>query len=557
MDFIVNKDLKHKRTIEYCRKSTDSEDRQVFSLDDQDNLNQKTSERYSLKIVKKYKESASAKQRGRIFFNEMIGVIEQEKAEVILTWALNRLARNAVDGALLIELMDQKKLFAIVTPGKVYYNSGDDKLLLQIEFGLAKKYSDDLSPTIKRGMHSKAQRGWWPTTPKLGYINVNENGDEPKQTVDPVRFPLLRKAIDLFLTGGYSVNDILTILNEKWGFKTRRTKRQGEKKLSKTRFYEFLKDTYNYGEMVWGEECYKVHDSVPRIVTNDEYWRIQELLGRVGVKRPQKHFDLPFRGLFRCGECGSVWIPYTRPKKLIDGSVKNYCYIRCNHDSASKTCDQKQISFHIVEQSVKEILDSITIPDEFYNWVIKWLKEDHKDESGTQQLVLSNLNKSLESNQKKLNRLLDLHIEGIISKEEYQDKKEELKNERLEIEKEQSSLKARTYDWLDLAERTFNFAKNAKYHFDHGDAETKTAIIRSLGSNFLIKDEKVLIELSKPFFILKENHNSLFKEAETIELNNQSLTITKSDHFEAAFSNWWTYRELNPDFCNANAVFFR
>jgi site-specific DNA recombinase len=125
MDFIVNKDIKGRKTIEYCRKSTESEDRQVFSLDDQHEINKKTAERYDLKVIKVYKESASAKQRGRPLFNEMVTLIEEEKAEIILTWALNRLARNAVDGALLIELMDQNKLFAIVTPGKVYYNSGE------------------------------------------------------------------------------------------------------------------------------------------------------------------------------------------------------------------------------------------------------------------------------------------------------------------------------------------------------------------------------------------------------------------------------------------------
>src|SRR3989344_8304848 len=216
MDFLVNKDIQNKNGIEYCRKSTESEDRQAFSLKDQHDVNLKVAERYGVKVKKSLQESMSAKKRGRPFFNEMVAGVESGKYEVIICWALNRLARNSVDGAMLIELMDNKKLHAILTPGKVYYNSGDDKLLLQIEFGLAKKYSDDLSPTIKRGMHSKAQRGWWPSLPKLGYLNMVTNYEEVKQIADPERFPLLRKAVDCYLTGNYSVEDIVTFLNEDW-----------------------------------------------------------------------------------------------------------------------------------------------------------------------------------------------------------------------------------------------------------------------------------------------------------------------------------------------------
>jgi len=545
MDFIVNKEIAGRKTIEYCRKSTESEDKQIFSLEDQHFVNKKTAERYNLKVIKTFKESASAKKRGRPLFNEMIKMIEERKADVILTWALNRLARNAVDGALLIELMDQGLLFAIVTPGKIYFNSGDDKLLLQIEFGLAKKYSDDLSPTIKRGMHGKAQRGYWPGTLKLGYLNIHEPGEEPKTTHDPERFPLLRKAIDLFLTGNYSVNEILTILNDKWGFRTRKSKKLGGKKLSKSVFYQFLRDPFYYGEFKWGTETYKLHPNIPRLITEDEYWRIQELLERKGVKRPQKYHELPYRGVFKCGECGSIWIPYVRPKKLKNGKIKNYFYIRCNHDPLRHNCHQKQMSLKDLENQISKILEMITIPQEFSDWAIKWLKEEHKDESSNQQLILNNLNSELEKNQAKLNRALDLHLESLISKEEYLKKKEELEKERENIKKELATLNNRTFNWLELVEKTFNFAKNVKFHFDNGDANTKTAIIRTLGSNFFIKDGKVLIELAKPFLILKENHQALENEAKTIELNKKIGTITQNQNFQYQFPTLWRCPELN------------
>jgi hypothetical protein len=40
------------------------------------------------------------------------------------------------------------------------------------------------------------------------------------------------------------------------------------------------------------------------MITEAEYDRVQTLLGRKGNPRPQRHFDFPFTGLIRCGECG-------------------------------------------------------------------------------------------------------------------------------------------------------------------------------------------------------------------------------------------------------------
>lgn len=65
--------------------------------------------------------------------------IEAGKANGILVWHPNRLARNAYDGGLLITLMDEGKLMEIRTPHRIYRNTPDDKFFLQLEFGIAKK----------------------------------------------------------------------------------------------------------------------------------------------------------------------------------------------------------------------------------------------------------------------------------------------------------------------------------------------------------------------------------------------------------------------------------
>ena len=91
----------------YARKSTEAEDRQVASIDDQIREMKKIAQERGFKIVQIFQESQSAKKVGRPIFNSMIERIEKGEAEGIICWKADRLARNMVDGGLLIDILSQ------------------------------------------------------------------------------------------------------------------------------------------------------------------------------------------------------------------------------------------------------------------------------------------------------------------------------------------------------------------------------------------------------------------------------------------------------------------
>src|SRR4051812_5215381 len=86
------------RYIMYCRKSTDSEDRQVQSIPDQKRELEPLVKNNNLKVVKVFGESQSAKHPGRPEFNEMVRMFEKGEADGIICWKMNRLSRNPIDG---------------------------------------------------------------------------------------------------------------------------------------------------------------------------------------------------------------------------------------------------------------------------------------------------------------------------------------------------------------------------------------------------------------------------------------------------------------------------
>ena len=93
--------------IAYYRKSTEAEDRQLLSLDSQEREALSLAEKHNLTITKTFKESMSAKSSGRPLFNEMMKMIQSGKADGIICWKLDRLARNFIDGGLIIDLLQR------------------------------------------------------------------------------------------------------------------------------------------------------------------------------------------------------------------------------------------------------------------------------------------------------------------------------------------------------------------------------------------------------------------------------------------------------------------
>src|SRR3990167_6052094 len=219
----------------YARKSSESEDRQVQSIDDQKNRLKQLASDLSLDIKKIYTEAKSAKKpNNRPVFDEMIERIENGEADGILCWQINRLSRNPIDSGKLSWLLQQGILKSIQTIDRQYLPD-DNVLIFSVESGAANQFILDLSKNTKRGMRGKLERGWQTGIASLGYLNDKEN---KVITKDPERFSLIRKMWDLMLTGHYTPPKILEIVNNEWGFTTRKFKRMGGNPLSRSGIYK-------------------------------------------------------------------------------------------------------------------------------------------------------------------------------------------------------------------------------------------------------------------------------------------------------------------------------
>lgn len=202
------KDLKF---IIYARKSTEGEDRQMASLPDQLDIAKQIVAKNNYKVVKIFQEAASAsKCNNRPKFDQMVRMIEQGKANGIICWQTNRLARNPKENGIIQQLLIEGRLKLIHTNDRVY-RPEDNTIVFGVEASMATQYSIDLSKNVTRGVRSKNKHGHCTGVAPQGYLNKRDNDNQPTIEIDPERFYVLQRIFKLYLTGNYSVPDLLSI----------------------------------------------------------------------------------------------------------------------------------------------------------------------------------------------------------------------------------------------------------------------------------------------------------------------------------------------------------
>ena len=377
--------------LAYCRKSQESEDRQIMSLDSQETELQRLSERDGLEVVKVFKESMSAKEIGRPLFEDMLSIIQKGKARGLLCWKLDRLARNPIDGGKIIWLLQKGIIQEIRTPERVYLPT-DNVLLMYVEFGMANQYSRDLRQNVMRGNKTKLEKGGWPNMAPLGYLNDKANRSI---ILDPERAKYVQKIFELYATGGYSLLEVTNILFEA-GFRTR-----SGKKVSRGYIHNLIKNPFPTGIMEKNGKYYPGNHEP--IISKELFDQANAVLS--GNMRPKKKtHSFHLRGFLKCASCGCM---LTAAKK------KGHDYYYCTNGKGNCEEHKKYLRAEKLDELVAETLTKLQSDPEWVDLAYEAAKIEGNSDNRYFETALLSLQNTLRSNREKQSRFADSYAAEI------------------------------------------------------------------------------------------------------------------------------------------------
>src|SRR3989339_220980 len=458
----------------YTRKSTDSEERQVMSLESQLSELKEFAAKEKFEIVASLSEAQTAKEPGRKVFAEMLDRICAGEAGGILAWHPDRLARNSIDGGKIIYLLDTGKILDLKFPTFWFDSTPQGKFMLNIAFGQSKYYVDNLSENIKRGHRQKLRKGIWPGFAPLGYLN---NSRTKNIDLDNEKSVLVRKCFELYATGDNTLKNIKQFLAD-----TGLDSYKGNV-LSTSCVQRMLKNPFYYGTFRFNGELYE--GSHEPIISKKLFDSVQQVMNNRGKKKRKRKHEFAFSGLMKCGNCDCL---ITAEKQ------KGHHYYRCT--KKKQKCEEKYLREENLVEQMKGIIQKVSLPD---NWANNMLAEIDKEKEQAREetkVFVQNLQTKKEEIEAKAENLLDLFIGGKgIEPEEYQAKKSKLLNEKRDILGKIRDFEQKGNNWLEPMKEMILASSQAKILLSQSDNQEIRAFLKNIGSKLILKDKKIQFSL--------------------------------------------------------------
>ncbi|MCX6757608.1 MAG: recombinase family protein [Candidatus Nomurabacteria bacterium] len=494
----------------YNRKSSESEDKQMLSIDSQTDEAKRISEYYKLSpFVEVFKESKSAKTASiRPEFSRMMSMIKKGEIDSIVCWKADRLARNMTEGGKIIDLLSSGFIKAIITHDKVFY-PWDNVMVLSIEFSQGKQFIKELSINVKRGQEKKARMGIPHGCASLGFLNdkTEEKGNRD-WLVDEVKIKSLKKLFDMFLTGTYSAGKLYRYAVREMRLTTVKRKRIGGALITPSRIYEILKDPIYAGFFFQGGQRYELDNKLPRLITEDQHNKIKIILSGKNIPKIQHHetvfsgflksdkedsmgqdvkfqlicdckFKFAYRDKTHCPKCARKITELENPKYL---SFTYYYNVKKKKNKEK----YNSISDVTISKELISFVDSnLNFSKELADWSRQYITELKNKEIN--EVVFKKEKEAIDNleYESKKTRLRAMLRDEQITNEEYKTDLESL-NKRYSLTE-----KKITVDWYSKMNKIVDLTTCLKENLEIGGIKTKRLMLSELGSN-LVWNEEIL-----------------------------------------------------------------
>ncbi|MCH7879290.1 MAG: recombinase family protein [candidate division Zixibacteria bacterium] len=468
--------------------STKDQERCGFSIPAQLRILRDYAGKGDLDVVKEYLETESAGKAGRTAFGQMIKHLQSDRAVTeILVEKTDRLYRNFKD---LVLIDDLEINIHFVKDNRILGKDAksSDKFINDIQTAQAHFFLNNLSDEVKKGQRQKARQGMYPGgRVPLGYRrNAHTKGIE----LDPERAPLISQLFELYADGDKSLSEVHQTARE-----TGLAYRESGRPLARSGIDRLLKEVFYTGRFKWNGTVYQ--GDHPFIVTQTLYERVQCAFAQRSNGKTASRF-FPFSRLMTCQSCG----------KTITAEVKKckYTYYHCTGYGGFHKVEYVPES--VIDEQFAEVMSSVTIPNEFYNYLNTCLKSELRDLGSSIQSDRMQLELSRDKIINDMKRIIQKNLDGHISDNMLGEMQQELQAKLNAVKFRLANLSAVIPAEYDRAAKTIELSHHAESLYLRAKPDQKRNLIKTLLSNCTLDGRTLCVTYRKPFDLFAEGIKS-------------------------------------------------
>ncbi|WP_415305846.1 recombinase family protein [Clostridium perfringens] len=504
----------------YCRVSTEEQSENGYSIDEQERLLEEWCKKMGYVIYKCYSDRGiSGKNiKDRPALKELLSDAKAGKFDMVISWKINRVSRKLEDVLKIVNLLEKNNItfksysepFETDTPaGRMQFQM----MALIGEFGRG-----TIAQNVKMGMIAKAKSGNWCGGRVLGYDLVpNNSPEEEKKGKNKLKINEKEAEIVRFIFNEYSKGKgykAITNQINKLGYKT---KKGNDFSVGSIR--DILTNPVYIGEIRynvrqnWSEKRRRNINPNPirvkgkhEAIIDRELWDKVQLILESKKGKPSRIYDgeYPLTGILRCPKCGAGMVISRTTNTLADGSKKRIAYYCCGNwkNKGTSVCNSNTIRVDKANEYVFKKIEELVSNEAMIKAVVKNINKERKDKVKPAKRLLGDIDKELEKLDKRKRKIFEAYEDDILTKEEFQTRKNEL-NEKIRILEEEKKPLLNTISEEVSEEIPYEFIKDILMNFS-----------KILNSSVSREQQKKLLHM-----IISEITMNESREIESIKLN--------------------------------------
>jgi hypothetical protein len=297
---------------------------------------------------------------------------------------------------------------------------------------------------------------------------------------------------------------------------------------SVSNYQYMLKNKIYFGMIEYNGELYDgKHEP---IITKKLFDSVQEVMANKSKPKSPKLKPFVYRGFFRCGECGCFITTETQ---------KGHNYLRCT--KRKNPCSQRYAREDAITSQIKEEIKKVSLSSAWVNASIEYFEKEKMDIAQAESSFAQKTRDELVQVETKLDRLLDLQLEGSLSQTEYATKKHKLILTKKDFQEKIQSFEQKANNRFELAIAFLKEVNQAEKYAQQENPVAGRDFLKKIGSNFRIADRTLSCDFKNAFTIAEKYH------AEALCAEASNLDFSKCDSWRCFLIDVRTFFEENPE----------